>query len=88
MCFPSHAQLPVPAAHLVDKELLHFDNEACLPVLGHCHPAALGRPALEVWAEAGPTIDPQAEAVMPSWVTKVALPPLGVGLYDVTAAGR
>ncbi len=36
-------QYPLP--HWWDKELLHFDNEACLPVLGQHRPAALGRPA-------------------------------------------
>jgi signal transduction histidine kinase len=46
------------------KELLHFYNDAYLPVLGQRHPVALGRPAPEVWSEAWPLVGPQAEAVM------------------------
>jgi len=46
------------------KELIHFYNDAYLPVLGKRHPSALGRPAPEVWSEAWPLVGPQADAVM------------------------
>lgn len=45
-------------------ELIHFYNDAYLPVLGKRHPDALGRPAAEVWSEAWPLVGPQADAVM------------------------
>lgn len=45
-------------------ELIHFYNDAYLPVLGKRHPGALGRPAAEVWSEAWPLVGPQADAVM------------------------
>src|SRR5215471_4210215 len=45
-------------------ELIHFYNDAYLPVLGKRHPEALGRPAPEVWSEAWPLVGPQADAVM------------------------
>jgi len=45
-------------------ELIHFYNDAYLPVLGKRHPGALGRPAPEVWSEAWPLVGPQADAVM------------------------
>jgi PAS domain S-box-containing protein len=45
-------------------ELIHFYNDAYIPVLGERHPDALGQPAPEVWSEAWPTVGPQAEAVM------------------------
>lgn len=45
-------------------ELIHFYNDAYLPVLGKRHPDALGRPAPVVWSEAWPLVGPQADAVM------------------------
>jgi PAS domain S-box-containing protein len=45
-------------------ELIHFYNDAYLPVLGKRHPGALGRPAPQVWSEAWPLVGPQADAVM------------------------
>ena len=46
------------------RELRHFYNDAYIPVLGKGIPAALGRPAPEVWSEAWPMLGPQARAVM------------------------
>src|SRR5262245_3337910 len=46
------------------RELIHFYNDAYLPVLGKRHPSALGRPAPQVWSEAWPLVGPQADAVM------------------------
>lgn len=45
-------------------DLLHFYNDAYLPVLGRRHPSALGCAAQTVWPEAWPTLGPQADAVM------------------------
>ncbi|WP_254533420.1 GAF domain-containing protein [Natrinema gelatinilyticum] len=44
--------------------LIHFYNDAYIPVLGDRHPDALGEPAPEVWSDAWPTVGPQADAVM------------------------
>lgn len=38
--------------------LIHFYNDAYLPVLGQRHAGALGRRAPEVWSEAWPTVGP------------------------------
>ena len=46
------------------QDLIHFYNDAYVPVLGKRHPSALGRPAPQVWSEAWPLVGPQAEAVM------------------------
>lgn len=46
------------------NELIHFYNDAYVPVLGKRHPSALGKPAPEVWSEAWPILGPHAEAVM------------------------
>ncbi|WP_100499749.1 SpoIIE family protein phosphatase [Geodermatophilus chilensis] len=45
-------------------ELTVFYNDAYLPLLGTKHPAALGRPASAVWAEAWDALGPLAEQVM------------------------
>ena len=45
-------------------QLIHFYNDAYLPVLGQRHPEALGMPAPVVWSEAWPLVGPQADAVM------------------------
>jgi signal transduction histidine kinase/DNA-binding response OmpR family regulator len=45
-------------------DLIHFYNDAYVPVLGKRHPGALGRPAAQVWSEAWPLVGPQADAVM------------------------
>ena len=40
------------------KEQVWLYNDAFVPILGRKHPAALGMPALEVWAEAKETLAP------------------------------
>src|SRR4051812_2577469 len=45
-------------------DLIHFYNDAYVPVLGQRHPSALGRSAKAVWAEAWPTIGSQVDRVM------------------------
>ena len=41
-----------------------FYNDAYVPAMGDKHPAALGRPAAEVWPEAWPELGPMAESVL------------------------
>jgi PAS domain S-box-containing protein len=43
---------------------IHIYNDAYAPMLGQRHPAALGRPACEVWGEIWPELGEQAEAVL------------------------
>jgi PAS domain S-box-containing protein len=45
-------------------DLVNLYNNAYAPMLGKRHPAALGRPARDVWADIWPAIGPQADAVM------------------------
>ena len=44
-------------------ELVLIYNDAYKPVLGRKHPAALGRPGSEVWAEIWPQIGPMFDAI-------------------------
>jgi PAS domain S-box-containing protein len=46
------------------EALVNFYNDAYIPVLGGRHPAALGRPAREIWTEIWDVIGPQADAVL------------------------
>jgi two-component sensor histidine kinase len=45
-------------------ELLNFYNDAYLSIIGGKHPAALGQPARQVWAEIWPQIKDRIEAAM------------------------
>jgi PAS domain S-box-containing protein len=45
-------------------ELLQLHNDATLPILRDKHPAALGRPAREVWPDAWPVVGPYFTQVM------------------------
>ncbi|PWW22066.1 anti-anti-sigma factor [Geodermatophilus normandii] len=45
-------------------QLIDFYNDAYLPTLGDKHPAALGRPAPEVWPEAWHELGPLADQVL------------------------
>jgi len=45
-------------------DLINLYNDASIPVLGKRHPAALGRPAQTVWAEAWSHLQPQVEGVL------------------------
>ena len=48
------------------KELVNLYNDAYAPMLGERHPAALGKPAKEVWADVWPVVGPQTELVLQS----------------------
>lgn len=44
--------------------LINFYNDAALPILGDKHPAALGRPAHQVWPRIWPRIEGRVQAAM------------------------
>lgn len=44
-------------------ELLHFYNDAVLPILSDKHPGALGAPAAQVWTEAWAVAGPMAASI-------------------------
>jgi len=46
------------------RELTGYYNDAAIPLLGHRHPSALGRPAGDVWADKWDVIGPQAEEAL------------------------
>jgi len=46
------------------KDRINFYNDAYRSVLGPRHPAALGRPAREVWAEIWDMVGPRSDAVL------------------------
>lgn len=45
-------------------ELINIHNDAYAPILGLRHPAALGMPAREIWAELWPVIGAEVDAVI------------------------
>ena len=45
-------------------QLINIYNDGYVPMLGHRHPAALGRPARETWDDIWSVVGPQADAVM------------------------
>ncbi len=46
------------------RDLLHFYNDAVLPILSDKHPAALGAPAAQVWTEAWGIAGPMAHNIL------------------------
>ncbi len=46
------------------RGLITFYNDAAIPLLGHRHATALGRPAEDVWADLWERIGPQANAAL------------------------
>lgn len=45
-------------------QFINLYNDAYMPILGQRHPAALGRSAVEIWAEVWEVVGPQAESVL------------------------
>jgi PAS domain S-box-containing protein len=45
-------------------QYINFYNDAYIPMLGHRHPEALGRPAPEIWSEIWDVVGPQADLVL------------------------
>ena len=60
---------PNPTRLLWGTELILIHNEAYREFAGPRHPAALGRPAREVWSEAWHVVGPQIEAAFTTGVT-------------------
>ncbi len=77
-----------PMNLLWGRELLHIYNEAYLPVLGAKHPAAIGRPAHEVWREIWDIIGPQMDLVLAghgaTWNDRLLLPMNRKGFVEET----
>ena len=46
------------------RDRINFYNDAYIPVLGTRHPAALGRPAKDIWAEIWDEVGPRSDAVL------------------------
>src|SRR5262245_25961340 len=46
------------------RELVNLYNDSYRPLLGAKHPAALGKPARQVWSEIWEQIGPRADAVL------------------------
>ncbi len=46
------------------RDLLHFYNDAVLPILSDKHPAALGAPAAQVWTETWSIAGPMAQSIL------------------------
>ena len=55
---------PLPTFVMWGPGLINIYNDAHVPVLGDRHPAALGRPGREVWADIWPAVAAEVEAVM------------------------
>ena len=53
-----------PASIFWGPEMLHFYNDAYLPLSSEKHPRLLGQPAAEAWSEAWHIIGPQFAAVL------------------------
>ncbi|HEX6746777.1 MAG TPA: PAS domain S-box protein [Longimicrobium sp.] len=53
-----------PMVVLWGPELIQLYNDAYVPILGHRHPAALGRPAREFWGEIWDTAGPRFQRVL------------------------
>jgi PAS domain S-box-containing protein len=53
-----------PIMVLVGRELAYIYNDACIPIFGDKHPAALGRRVADVWPEAWATIAPVLDSVL------------------------
>lgn len=53
-----------PMAIAWGPSMVQFYNDAYRSLIEERHPAALGRPAAEIWSEAWPALGPQLEAVL------------------------
>lgn len=60
ICLASQFEIMV----LLGPELVYIYNDACIPIFGDKHPAALGRRVADVWPEAWHTIGPVLESVL------------------------
>ncbi|WP_437798853.1 ATP-binding protein [Sorangium sp. So ce693] len=67
-----------PMLALLGPEMLHIYNDGYRPILGMKHPASMGAPAVEVWAEIWDVIGPMAKSVLDggpaTWSEHLMLP--------------
>ncbi|WP_438041736.1 ATP-binding protein [Sorangium sp. So ce128] len=67
-----------PMLALLGPEMLHIYNDGYRPILGMKHPASMGAPAAEVWAEIWDVIGPMAQSVLDggpaTWSEHLMLP--------------
>jgi hypothetical protein len=77
-----------PMALLWGPELRNINNDAYIPVLGSKHPAALGRPTVEVWSEIWPIVREQLDGVLggkgATWNEHLLLPIIRKGFLEET----
>ncbi|WP_437897852.1 ATP-binding protein [Sorangium sp. So ce124] len=73
---------------LVGPELLQIYNDAYRPILGTKHPASMGAPAAEVWAEVWDVVGPMAKSVLAggpaTWSEHLLLPLQRRGFVEET----
>ena len=61
-------------------------NDACLPLLGARHPAALGRPLAQGWAEAGEALRPVLAQLRQGVPLRIAAPLAGAAAVELALA--
>ncbi|WP_433934228.1 ATP-binding protein [Sorangium cellulosum] len=73
---------------LIGPELLQIYNDAYRPILGNKHPASMGAPAAEVWAEVWDVVGPMALGVLDggpaTWSEHLLLPVQRRGFVEET----
>jgi hypothetical protein len=57
-----HSGLPFRYVRVVGRELVNLYNDSYRPLLGTKHPAALGKPARQVWGRFGIKSDRDLES--------------------------
>ncbi|WP_437907065.1 ATP-binding protein [Sorangium sp. So ce327] len=77
-----------PMIMLIGPELLQIYNDAYRPILGMKHPASMGAPAAEVWAEVWDVVGPMAQGVLDggpaTWSEHLLLPVQRRGFVEET----
>ncbi|WP_437590894.1 ATP-binding protein [Sorangium sp. So ce1000] len=67
-----------PMLVLLGPEMLQIYNDAYRPILGRKHPASMGAPAAEVWAEIWDVVGPMTQSVLDggpaTWSEQLLLP--------------
>ncbi|WP_437297797.1 ATP-binding protein [Sorangium sp. So ce426] len=77
-----------PMLALLGPEMLHIYNDGYRPILGMKHPASMGAPAAEVWAEIWDVIGPMTQSVLDggpaTWSEHLMLPVNRRGFVEET----
>ncbi|MDC0680798.1 ATP-binding protein [Sorangium atrum] len=75
-----------PMLMLLGPEMLQIYNNAYLPILGMKHPASMGAPASEVWAEIWDVVGPMTQSVLDggpaTWSEHLMLPVIRRGFVE------